>query len=397
VGQYFGQPIIQKLPSASVPDVTAPTFAGITGLAANADGSLTASWSAATDATPPIEYRVYLALGSVSAATLFATTPLVGVYALSARLYADASNAALVAGSVYTVGVRAADALGNLNTNTAVLTQTLATNLYSLVSTIQTQTTAASIAAAVWNAIQTSYVVVGSFGAALQGLIGSIVAAIKAKTDNLPASPANEVTVAAIKAKTDNLPASPANEVTVAAIKAKTDNLPALPANEVTSQLILDTVQGLEGANFQESLIVPPVIVIPKTGSDVYRLYFRNFPGGVPTDPAVGPTIQIFEQDGTTPIVASTAMTKDSDGLFYYDYTVTPAAYVGTVIIRTVHRDDVLGPDKINLAEVREQPDASTAEEIAAQVWDETTSGHRTAGSFGAESGDTKNLVSAGL
>lgn len=46
------------------------------------------------------------------------------------------------------------------------------------------------------------------------------IAAIKAKTDNLPASPANEVTSAAIKAKTDNLPATPADEATSTTIKA---------------------------------------------------------------------------------------------------------------------------------------------------------------------------------
>ena len=105
------------------------------------------------------------------------------------------------------------------------------------------------------------------------------VAAIKAKTDNLPSDPADasdiaallstitgyidtevasilaavDTEVAAIKAKTDNLPASPANEATlttiagyidtevasilaavdteVAAIKAKTDNLPTDPAD----------------------------------------------------------------------------------------------------------------------------------------------------------------------
>lgn len=55
----------------------------------------------------------------------------------------------------------------------------------------------------------------------------SSITAIKAKTDNLPASPANEVTVAAVKAKTDNLPASPANETSLAAIKANTDLIPA--------------------------------------------------------------------------------------------------------------------------------------------------------------------------
>lgn len=60
------------------------------------------------------------------------------------------------------------------------------------------------------------------------------VAAIKAKTDNLPASPANEVTSLAIKAKTDNLPATPADQATSLLIKTKTDLLPASPANEVT-------------------------------------------------------------------------------------------------------------------------------------------------------------------
>lgn len=109
-----------------------------------------------------------------------------------------------------------------------------------------------------------SFALIGSTGSGLTSLasqasvntvddfLDTEIAAIKAKTDNLPASPANEATlttiagyidteVAAIKAKTDNLPASPANEATlttiagyidteVAAIKAKTDNLPASPA-----------------------------------------------------------------------------------------------------------------------------------------------------------------------
>jgi hypothetical protein len=78
---------------------------------------------------------------------------------------------------------------------------------------------------------------------------GGNVAAIKAKTDNLPADPASNAQVntrlatagytapdnaaiTAIKGKTDNLPGAPANETTLAAVKAKTDNLPAQPANE---------------------------------------------------------------------------------------------------------------------------------------------------------------------
>ena len=66
------------------------------------------------------------------------------------------------------------------------------------------------------------------------------VAAIKAKTDNLPADPASETgNIAAVKAKTDALPLDPASDTNVAAVGAtataiqgKTDNLPADPASE---------------------------------------------------------------------------------------------------------------------------------------------------------------------
>lgn len=50
--------------------------------------------------------------------------------------------------------------------------------------------------------------------------IQTVVNAIKSKTDNLPASPADQITSLAIKSKTDNLPASPANEVTLLVVAA---------------------------------------------------------------------------------------------------------------------------------------------------------------------------------
>ena len=102
---------------------------------------------------------------------------------------------------------------------------------------------------------------------AIDDFLDTEVAAIKAKTDNLPADPADasdiassfttvntkldaiddfiDTEVAAIKAKTDNLPADPADasdvaalvtavddfvDTEIAAIKAKTDLIPAAPA-----------------------------------------------------------------------------------------------------------------------------------------------------------------------
>ena len=53
--------------------------------------------------------------------------------------------------------------------------------------------------------------------------------------------------ILAIKAKTDNLPSSPANETTSAAIKARTDLIPAAPAQEDTVNDVLDEVEVIEG------------------------------------------------------------------------------------------------------------------------------------------------------
>ena len=122
-------------------------------------------------------------------------------------------------------------------------------------------------------------------------------AAIKAKTDNLPADPADEslleAAIAAVQAKTDNLPADPADESSIeaaitaahgttdgkvdamasvignihdtdlpavksetAAIKAKTDNLPASPANEATLTTLHGHIDDILGdtAEFQAEL-----------------------------------------------------------------------------------------------------------------------------------------------
>jgi hypothetical protein len=52
------------------------------------------------------------------------------------------------------------------------------------------------------------------------------IAAIRVKTDNLPATPANETTVAAVKTKTDNLPADPASNTQVNT-RAAPEDIPA--------------------------------------------------------------------------------------------------------------------------------------------------------------------------
>lgn len=118
--QYF-QRLSQLVPNAAITDTTPPTFAGISGLVANANGSLTATWSAATDATSPISYPVYIQAGTATG--LFNALNLAGVRksGTSITLFTDATGAPLVNGTTYFVGVRATDAVGNENTNTASL------------------------------------------------------------------------------------------------------------------------------------------------------------------------------------------------------------------------------------------------------------------------------------
>lgn len=135
--------------------------------------------------------------------------------------------------------------------------------------------------------------------AAVAGYVDTEVAAIKAKTDNLPSDPADasdiaasfstvnstlstiagyiDTEVAAIKAKTDNLPSDPADasdiasafstvnstlttiagyiDTEVAAIKAKTDNLPSDPADAsdvagliAAVEAKVDTIDGIVDA-----------------------------------------------------------------------------------------------------------------------------------------------------
>lgn len=111
------------------------------------------------------------------------------------------------------------------------------------VNTIKTQTVTcaagvtvlASVGTAATSTAQTgdAFALIGATGSGLTSLatqasvntiddfLDTEIAAIKAKTDNLPASPANEATLTTIAGYLDT---------EIAAIKAKTDNLPASPA-----------------------------------------------------------------------------------------------------------------------------------------------------------------------
>ena len=108
----------QLLPDACVYDVTVPTFSGISGLTQVFTGALNATWSAATDSSTPIRYNVYVQKSTATG--LFSLTPLCTL-ATEINLYEDSNGDRLESGETYYVGVRAVDAVGNMETNTTSL------------------------------------------------------------------------------------------------------------------------------------------------------------------------------------------------------------------------------------------------------------------------------------
>lgn len=109
--------IIQGTSLACITDFTPPTFAGINSLTVEARGQLRAKWSAASDATMPIRYQVYIKVDSVTG--LFSSGNIVGITSnLQADIFTLPDGSLPEAGATYYVGVRAFDGVGNLDGNT---------------------------------------------------------------------------------------------------------------------------------------------------------------------------------------------------------------------------------------------------------------------------------------
>lgn len=128
--QLFAGLFYHSTPNACVVDLTPPTFTGITSAIAQGNGSIKVNFPAATDATTPVRYRVYIALGSVSAAALFVSSNVVSVVEpsgsgpFSTYIYTLSDLTTYLAiNQIYTFGVRAVDAVGNMNTNTVIDTE----------------------------------------------------------------------------------------------------------------------------------------------------------------------------------------------------------------------------------------------------------------------------------
>jgi hypothetical protein len=274
------------------------------------------------------------------------------------------------------------------------------------------------IAAAVWGADATTYQAQGTFGQAIgdpaadaNTIYGAVVtgatgatiaadiitiddfldtevAAIKAKTDNLPADPADasdiaasfttvntalttiddflDTEIAAIKAKTDNLPADPADasdiaasfvtvnaalttiddflDTEIAAIKTKTDQLAFTTANRVDAQVFgmeanTLTAGALDAGAVTEIQANLSTLTEALVQSNVIDALDETLPDSVPADgtrPTVRQALYIITQFLTEKAVSGT--------------TVTVRKVDGSTSLLTLTLDDATNPTSITRA-----------------------------------------------
>lgn len=118
--KLYSSGAVMSTSQACIVDLTAPVFAGVSGLITGSLGQIRASWAVATDISNPIRYEIYVrhttTAGLFSPANLIASTT-----QLQYDIFALPNGDLLQNGLVYHIGVRAVDGVGNRDTNTISL------------------------------------------------------------------------------------------------------------------------------------------------------------------------------------------------------------------------------------------------------------------------------------
>lgn len=256
----------------------------------------------------------------------------------SAKIATDAIGAAQIA----------ADAIGS-----SELASSAVTEIQSGLSTLDAAGVRTAVGLASAN-LDTQLSSISGKVDAVDDYVDTEVAAIKAKTDNLPSDPASASTiatafgvtngkidavddyvdteVAAIKAKTDNLPSDPADasdiaaafstvnskldaiddyvDTEIAAIKAKTDNLPASPAasSDCLTAAGVRSAIGLGSANLDTQLGDLPTAI--ENADALLKRDVDNVEASAPVHSLASVVLKLVSR-----FVASTGRTYRTDGV----------------------------------------------------------------------------------
>lgn len=146
--QYFAGYARHTVPTV---DHVPPTFAGISGLAPNANGSLSATFTPASDVTPPLRYRAYIQASTATGLFAPGNRVLEG-FGSPVVIFTLPDGLPLRKGVTYFVGVRAVDGLGNEDSNLAtqsaisvgVLDEDAASMAHALLQAVQSLDASAS-------------------------------------------------------------------------------------------------------------------------------------------------------------------------------------------------------------------------------------------------------------
>lgn len=292
----------KKFSNIAVANTTAPTFAGISSVTPNADGSITASWALATgSAATPVRYKVYIALGSgVSAASLFvvgnnvmdasSTQTFVRVFTLGNQ------TTLLVAGQAYTLGVRAFSAENIAETNTATLNATSQGVPSAQLNTLITQVIATQdVLQTSVNARPTNPLLTND---SRLNFLDIAISSRAAQTDM------NTLLTRLSSGRATNL-----------------DNLDVLVSSRASQSSIANIQNNTSFAG-----TVPSALLLPTSGNKNYDFYVRLFNEvGSPVD-ADSQIVNVTIKDASgTVVVASSAMSRTALGQYSYSYLVTSA------------------------------------------------------------------------
>lgn len=331
----------QETAQACVVDLTPPVGGVIAALSNNPDGSVKASWGAATDLNAPILYEVYVQ--KATNAGLFATLPFL-TRALSLDIYRDSLFQMLQAGETLFVGVRARDALGNLNANTQ--TQSIVAAGLGYANLI------AQIPPAVWDRPLSAHVANGTFGKEVQD--------IEAKTSQITFTAGNVNSIAQVVADKTGYALTSA-QVTAIAVAVE-----AALLNDGDGQALIDAiVASIGNQNIDQILLVAAI------RADLERV------GGAILSRASQTSVNALELE-TDALSRVNAVLAAINAI----PTVTPPtpAQIADAVWDEATADHV-GVGSFGL---KVQTPSINAAQVADAVWDAPIADHNDPGTFGA-------------
>lgn len=302
----------QGTSEACISDLNPPIFGGITGLDVESRGQIRASWSAATDPTPPIRYEIYIQAGTNVG--LFNTTNIVAISPnLQYDIFTMPDGSFLVNGTTYHVGVRAIDGVNNRDNN-VVSQSVISTGVLTAIDVYETK-------ASFTNVTNDEFKVV----------------AWANKNDSLAIAPGAVMGTASYQVYDDSGIAVVGFSGTVSTPNAQ--GLYVFPAISNTLNVnhsyelrVSIVVDGEARVNFipipkqDEIYVVDGVVSLDNTNNIIGSFWVENNGRVVSSGLSTG-SYQVYLADGTlVPGLSETGITADVNGFF----TITPFALPGT-------------------------------------------------------------------